>query len=122
MARPVHFEIPSNNPDKAIAFYEAIFGWKFQKWEGSMPYWLITTGPDSEPGINGGLLPRRDPQQPCVNTINVADIDASIGNVESHGGQCVVPKMAVPTVGWLAYCKDLDGNLFGMMQMDPGAK
>ncbi|HUA62600.1 MAG TPA: VOC family protein [Verrucomicrobiae bacterium] len=122
MARPVHFEIPSDNPDKAMKFYEEIFGWKFQKWDGPMPYWMITTGPDNERGINGGMLPRRDPQQPCVNTIDVADIDASIANVESHGGQCVVPKMPVPSVGWLAYCKDLDGNIFGMMQMDAGAK
>jgi len=53
MPRPTHFEIPSDNPERAISFYEAVFGWKFQKWEGPMPYWLITTGPDSEPGING---------------------------------------------------------------------
>jgi predicted enzyme related to lactoylglutathione lyase len=122
MARPIHFEIPSDNPEKAIAFYEAIFGWKFQKWESPMPYWLITTGPDSEPGINGGMLPRRDPAQPCVNTMNVANIDASIASVEAHGGNLCVPKMPVPGVGWLAYCKDLDGNIFGMMQMDPSAK
>jgi len=122
MPRPVHFEIPSDNPEKAIAFYVAIFGWKFQKWEGPTPYWLITTGPDTEPGINGGLLPRRDPRQPCVNTVNVPDIDAMIASVEAHGGKCVVPKMPVPGVGWLAYCKDVDENIFGLMQMDPTAK
>ena len=65
MPRPTHFEIPSDNPERAISFYEAIFGWKFQKWEGPMPYWMITTGPDSEPGINGGMLPRRIPTNPA---------------------------------------------------------
>ena len=122
MPRPVHFEIPSDNPENAIAFYQAVFGWTFQKWDGPMPYWLIITGPEGEPGINGGLLPRRDPAQPCVNTINVADLDASVTTVTAHGGKCVLPKMAVPGIGWLAYCKDPDGNMFGMMQMDPGAK
>jgi predicted enzyme related to lactoylglutathione lyase len=122
MARPIHFEIPSDNPEKAIAFYEATLGWKFQKWDGPMPYWLITTGPDTEPGINGGLLQRRDPNQPCVNTVNVQNVDTAIATVEKNGGKCVVPKMPVPTVGWLAYCKDLDGNIFGLMQMDPSAK
>ena len=33
-----------------------------------------------------------------------------------------LPKMAVPTVGWLAYCKDTEGNIFGMIQMDAEAK
>ena len=122
MPRPVHFEIPADNPDRAIAFYQAVFGWTFQKWEGPVPYWLITTGPNTEPGINGGLLPRRDPAQSCVNTITVANVDESLATVAAHGGACVLPKMAVPGVGWLAYCKDTDGNMFGMMQPDAAAK
>jgi len=30
-----------------------------------------------------------------------------------------MPKLAVKGIGWLAYCKDPKGTLFGMMQMDP---
>ena len=63
-----------------------------------MPYWLITTGPERQPGINGGLIPRRDPAQPCVNTMDVADIDASAPAVERNGGQVVVGD-AVPDTG-----------------------
>ena len=37
------------------------------------------------------------------------------------GGTVAVPKMPIPTMGWLAYCKDTEGNIFGMMQMDPAA-
>jgi predicted enzyme related to lactoylglutathione lyase len=40
---------------------------------GAMPYWLVTTGPEAEPG-------------------------------------------------WLAYAKDPEGHVFGMMQPDPSAK
>src|SRR6185436_19469492 len=54
MNRPVHFEIPAKDPARAIKFYEGAFGWTFKKWDGPMPYWMITTGPGSEPGINGG--------------------------------------------------------------------
>lgn len=122
MNRPIHFEIPSQNPERAIAFYQKVFGWKFQKWDGPMLYWMITTGDAGEPGINGGLLPRRDPAQPCVNTIGVANVDEMVAAVESNGGKCILPKMAVPMVGWLAYCKDVDGNMFGLMQNDPSAK
>jgi uncharacterized protein len=122
MPRPVHFEIPAENPERAIAFYKDVFGWTFQKWEdGAMPYWMITTGPDTEPGINGGLLPRHSAGQPCVNTMMVTDLDASIAAVTSHGGKPAVPKMAVPGVGWLTYCFDPEGNMFGMMQADTSA-
>ena len=86
-----------------------------------MDYWLIKTGQPGEPGIDGGLLPRRDPQQPCVNTIGVANLDEMLKTVEANGGKCVVPKMAVPGVGWLAYCKDTEGHIFGMIQNDPKA-
>jgi predicted enzyme related to lactoylglutathione lyase len=31
----VHFEIPSNNPEKVRRFYEQLFGWKFNKMPGT---------------------------------------------------------------------------------------
>jgi len=122
MPRPVHFEIPAENPQRAIDFYSKLFGWKFSKWDGPMDYWIINTGEESEPGINGGLMPRRDPNQPCVNTIGVANLDESIAAALSGGGVIAVPKMPIPGVGWLAYCKDTEGHIFGMMQSDTGAK
>ncbi len=122
MPRPIHFEIPANDPERIIAFYQSAFGWTIPKWEGGgMPYWLITTGPDGEPGINGGILKKRDPEQPCVNTIGVANLDEAIATVTNSGGTICVPKMPIPGVGWLAYGKDPEGNIFGMMQEDRSA-
>jgi predicted enzyme related to lactoylglutathione lyase len=121
MPRPIHFEIPAEDPARAIRFYETVFGWRFQHWPGPQDYWLIQTGEDGEPGINGGLLPRRDPAQPCVNTVGVTDLDAMLKTVERSGGVCVVPKMPIPGVGWLAYCKDTESHIFGLMQADPAA-
>jgi predicted enzyme related to lactoylglutathione lyase len=121
MPRPVHFEIPAENPQRAIDFYTKVFGWKFTKWDGPIEYWMITTGESPEPGINGGLMSRRDPNQPCVNTVDVKNLDESVATVVASGGAIAVPKMPIPGVGWLAYCKDTDGHIFGMMQSDPGA-
>jgi predicted enzyme related to lactoylglutathione lyase len=121
MPRPIHFEIPADNPERLISFYQSVFGWTVQKWDGPMPYWTVTTGPEGEPGINGGILPKRDPQQPCVNTVGVANVDEAIATVTANGGSVGLPKMAIPGVGWLAYCKDPEGNLFGMMQADANA-
>src|SRR5213078_3335736 len=59
MARVIHFEIHAENPDRAVKFYKDLFGWEFTKWDGPQPYWLIKTGPDGQPGINGGMVPRR---------------------------------------------------------------
>src|SRR3954470_12527713 len=110
MARPVHFEIPAGNPERSIAFYEKVFNWKFTPYEGSPhPYWMISTG--EGPGIDGGLMLRHAPQQPCVNTVSVPDLDATIAILEAAGAECALPKMAVPTVGWLAYYKDPDGHI-----------
>jgi predicted enzyme related to lactoylglutathione lyase len=38
------------------------------------------------------------------------------------GTAVVVPKMAVPGIGWLAYANDTEGNIFGMLQPDAAAK
>lgn len=123
MYRPVHFEIPSANPEAAMKFYEGLFGWKFHSWGGGpMEYWLVDTGDASQPGIHGGLMKRVHPEQPCVNTIDVPDLDAMVEKAVAAGGRIALPKMPVPGVGWLAYVKDLDGHIFGMMQNDPEAK
>jgi predicted enzyme related to lactoylglutathione lyase len=121
MPRPIHFEIPADDPARASAFYGEVFGWKFQKWDGPMPYWLITTGGDGEPGIDGGLLPRQ-PGASTVNTIGVPSLDAALATIASNGGRTVVPRMAIPGVGWLAYCLDTEGNTFGIMEADEKAK
>jgi predicted enzyme related to lactoylglutathione lyase len=121
MPRVIHFEISANEPEKTVSFYENVFGWQFHKWEGPQDYWLITTGQDGQPGINGGLMPRREPNLGTINTLDVPAVDAYVAKVEAAGGAVIVPKMAVPGVGWLAYFKDPEGNVFGMMQADEKA-
>jgi len=123
----VHFEIHTGDPERAIKFYNSLFDWTFQKWEGPMEYWMVMTGPAEQPGINGGMLRRQgeiDGQAVIayVCTVDVADIDASTNIAVANGGQVVLPKMAIPGVGWLVYCKDTEGNIFGMMQGDANAQ
>lgn len=122
MPRVVHFEIHADDTDRASKFYSDVFDWKFQKWDGPEDYWLVQTGEQDQPGINGGMMKRRSPEGSVYNTIDVPDVDAFIKKIESAGGNIVVPKMAVPGVGWLAYFKDTEGNIFGMMQADESAK
>ena len=121
MPRVVHFEIQADDPERANAFYQKVFGWQAIKWSGGAEdYWLLQTGPDDQPGINGGLL-RRKGMVGYVNTVKVESVDDTLRAVQTEGGTVVVPKMAVPHVGWLAYCKDTEDNIFGIMQDDPAA-
>jgi len=122
MSRVIHFEIPADNPDRAVEFYRMVFGWEIQKWAGPQEYWLVSTGPDSQPGINGGLMRRQYPGAGTCNTIGVVSLDQAIAHITKHAGKVVVPKMAIPGVGYLAYCSDTEGNVFGVMQADKTAR
>ena len=129
MPRPIHFEIHAANPDRAIAYYRELFGWKFDKWEGPMPYWLVTTGDDGTPGINGGLMQRMGgapADGAAVNawvcTVDVESVDEMVARSSAQGGTVAMPRMAVPGVGWLAYVKDPEGNILGLMQNDAAAR
>jgi predicted enzyme related to lactoylglutathione lyase len=129
MPRVVHFEIHAQEPERAVRFYRQIFGWEISKWDGPVDYWLIKTGTAPEPGIDGGLILRQGPNPvdgqaviAYVCTVQVPSVDEYTGRIAGAGGVIVVPKMAIPGVGWLVYAKDPDGNIFGIMQNDPQAK
>jgi predicted enzyme related to lactoylglutathione lyase len=122
MPRVVHFEIDAEKPERAIKFYEKVFGWKIEKWNGPMDYWLVVTGKEKEPGIDGGLAKRTETEPSTVNTIDVPSVDEYIKKVKTNGGSITRPKMAVPGVGWMAYFKDPEGNTWGMMESDESAR
>jgi predicted enzyme related to lactoylglutathione lyase len=122
MARIVHFDMTAKNVEGAIHFYESVFDWKFTKWEGPMEYWLISTGPEDEPGIDGGLSKREGPEVYMVNTIEVKSIDQTLENIVKAGGKIVQPKGPIPGVGYFAQCTDTEGTLFGVMESDEGAR
>jgi predicted enzyme related to lactoylglutathione lyase len=122
MARPVHFEIHADDPQRAIAFYTDVFGWTVNQY-GDQPYWLVSTGPSEEPGIDGAILPRTGerpavgaPVVGMVNTMQVADLDASLAKAFDRGGLLALDKMVIPGVGTVAYVLDSEANVIGMLE------
>src|SRR5579871_1468437 len=118
MPRVIHFEVHAENPERAVKFYSTTLGWEFTKWDGPAPYWLIKTGADDKPGINGGLVPRRgviDGQAVIayVCTVDTPSVDDYVKKILAAGGSIALAKMPIPGIGWLAYCKDTEGNIFG---------
>ena len=127
MSRPIHFEIHAEDPERAIDFYEMVLGWTFKRF-GDRDYWLIATGNSDQPGINGGLVRRQGPapaaQAPItgfVCTMEVKDLTTFEHAVVNAGGSVVVARHAIPGIGWLAYARDTEGNIFGLSQPDPAA-
>jgi len=121
MPRVTHFEITADDVDRANEFYKKVFGWKIQKWDGPIDYWLISTESGDEPGINGAIMKREDPNSTIINTVDVPNLEKYMESVKSAGGTVVSDKIIVPEVGYFAYCKDTEGNTFGIMQEDESA-
>lgn len=128
----IHFEIQASDVERAIAFYTQIFGWKIERY-GDMEYWGIRTGRGEggngeKVGINGGLLRRKGgqpadgaPVNAFVCSIDVEDIDKMTEDIKKAGGGVVVEKTAVEGMLWQCYCKDTEGNTFGLVQIDSNA-
>ncbi|MBM4170888.1 MAG: VOC family protein [Ignavibacteria bacterium] len=123
MNRVIHFEIAANDPEKVINFYKSVFGWNVQQW-GEQKYWLAFTGDKNSPGIDGAFFVPQGtmPGNGIVNTIQVENLEEAIEKVKINGGEQVVEKMTIPNVGYICYCKDVEGTIFGMMQEDANAK
>ena len=131
MSRVVHFEIQADDVERAKSFYEAAFGWSFQDYSEytKSTYWGVVTGPDDQPGINGGLLPRpaHTPAEgqganSFLCTVAVDDYDETERRILDAGGKVALPKMALPGMAWQGYYLDTEGNTFGVHQPDPGAR
>jgi uncharacterized protein len=119
----IHFEIPAEDTKRAVAFYKSAFGWKFSEYGGEgMDYLLATAGEDNEPGINGAISEKGEIHSTTINTISVPSFEDAVKKIKAAGGEILGSKMTVPNVGYMAYCKDTEKNIFGIMQMDPKAK
>jgi uncharacterized protein len=117
-----HFSINADDVPRARRFYEKAFGWKFEPW-GPPNFYLIKTGTDEEPGLEGALQGRREivagkPMYGFECTLGVASIDETLAAVEANGGKIVMPKFHIPTVGTLIFFEDTEGNVVGAMQYE----
>ena len=117
MTRVIYFNMSADDVARARKFYTKVFGWSFEKWEGPMEYWLIKTGEDTQPGINGGLAQRTDLNPTTVNMISVPSIEEYSKKIADMGGK-VTPGMHIKGVGSFAHCVDTEGNRFDIIQPD----
>ena len=122
MWRVNHFDVSADEPERAMNFYREVFGWKFEKWNGPFDYWLIMTGNPDEPGIDGGIARREDPNASIMNFIDVPSVDDCVKKITSYGGKILQEKQTIPGVGYIVSFQDTERNVFGILQTDLNAK
>lgn len=121
----VHFEIFASKVERARTFYERVFGWRFEA-VGPPDFYLVATGPDSDPGLKHGLLAKRSgpAAQGPINgfrcTISVSSIKDSMAAVEAAGGKLRSPIVEIPEVGKVVEIADTEDNIACILQYVPG--
>lgn len=116
------FGIHVDDVDRAIGFYEAVFGWTFEPW-GPPGFYLIHTGDEASPGIQGLMHKRLEPRtgtglNGLEPTFAVDDVDAVLAAVRANGGTVTMDKAPIPTVGVLIRFLDTEGNDIGAMKYE----
>ena len=124
-----HFAIHADDLDRARKFYGAIFGWTFQGFGGGPmnDFCQILDADGSRLAPLGAMQSRKfnAAPQPVIGfecSIAVHDVDATAKAVEANGGKIVMPKAAIPDVGWVVKFLDSEGNLACAVQYDAAAK
>jgi predicted enzyme related to lactoylglutathione lyase len=116
------FELATEDPVAARAFYSAVFGWRFRAVPGTpTPYEII----EGKAGKVGGLFRRARPTGAPVGArwfglLSVADPAASAEYVRAHGGEVIQPPSKVAGRGTHAVFRDAQGALFGVLAAADG--
>jgi len=121
-----HFAINADDLPRARRFYEQVFTWKFEPW-GPPNFFLIKTGTEKEPGIQGALQGRRElvPGKRMIGyecSIAVDDVDQVAAAVRASGGRVIMERVTIVGVGHLIFFEDTEGNVAGAMQYDSQAE
>lgn len=124
MNKVMHFDIHASNADKTREFYEAVFDWKCNSYAGAEEFYQIST---SEGEVIGAISGRKyNPDLKNIYgfecSISVDDVEDTIRAVEKAGGKTLMPRTAIPGVGWIAKFLDPDGNLFCAIKYDKSAE
>src|SRR5260370_14373645 len=103
MSRVIHFEIPASDPERASAFYKKVFGWKIEKWPGPTDYWLVNTGAEGTPGINGGLMKKTEVKK-TTQPLGVGSVDPAVKTGQNAPGKLKLPQKPNPHPRHFFHC------------------
>lgn len=121
-----HFAIHIDDMERAKKFYDGVFEWGFNSY-GQDDFLQIKADKTENGELIGALQSRKYSPVPekiigLECTISVENIDEIIERVKGNGGRVVMPKTAIPFVGYIAKFLDTEGNLICAMQYDNSAR
>jgi len=111
------FEIPVTNMERAIKFYENLFGVQLHRESigGLDMAWF--PGDMEGPGASGSLVYKPDTFKPSSEGTLVyfnsqyGDVSRELAKVKDLGGKVVTPKTLITDdIGYYAICTDTEGN------------
>ena len=112
----VHFEIGGRDVNKLIDFYSSVFEWDILPLADQ----LYIADPGSDKGIQGHLFQTTEEADSTNNVIiyvQVDDIQACLSQVESLGGEILIPPQEIPgNASFYAMFRDPSGNRIGLLQ------
>lgn len=121
-----HFAIHIDDIERAKKFYDGVFEWGFNSY-GQDDFLQIKSDKSENGELIGAMQSRKYSPVPekiigLECTFGVESIDETIEKVKSNGGQVLMPKTAIPYVGYIAKFLDTEGNLICGMQYDNSAR
>ena len=120
MINPVfHFEIPVTDMDRAIAFYEAVFGYSLSRKTVDGYDMAFFPRADHQPGASGALA-KGDAYRPShdgpIIYFDVPDIDAVLARAAARGSRVLYPKKDIGEAGFVAEIEDSEGNRIALTE------
>ena len=119
-----HFAINTDDVEATRAFYEAVFGWKFNAF-GPPGFYHIDLG--SEPVTVIGALQKRRALVAGVETrgfectIAVRSLEETEALLRERGAMIALERSTIPKVGHLLFFEDPGGNFVGAIEFDQAA-
>ncbi|HJU84589.1 MAG TPA: VOC family protein [Holophagaceae bacterium] len=116
-------ELASTDRDKALAFYEGLFGWTRMPGDtkDGFDYAELAAPGESQPCIGAYQIgPEMGPMpSQWMNYFEVADCDATAAQAQSLGGSLFVPPTDIPDVGRFCVIADPMGAAFAVVKLLP---
>jgi uncharacterized protein len=126
MPQVAHYAINADDVDRALRFYQTVFGWKFDAYGPPGFYMVNEASAKAAVPLRGSLQKRRELVQGVRMTgfectISVDNIDRTAAAIEKNGGKIVMQICTLAGIGRLLFFQDPEGNLAGAMQYDSKA-
>jgi predicted enzyme related to lactoylglutathione lyase len=114
------FEIPATDLERAVKFYESVFGIKLSRNEMGPLKMAWFTWTEDAMGAAGSLVKAEGYTPSHAGTLvyfSVDDINGALAKIKASGGKTLLPKMAIGEYGHIAHFEDSEGNRVALHSM-----